>query len=123
MKRLLLSITAITVSIITWAATIVSTQVFVGADDKEPINDFPSTGQRIPTAPIYCEINFDCDCITITAVSSDEIVGYELRDRYDCNIVYSPDEKDFVNYIEKLHGTFIIYILMNDHHLYGIINL
>lgn len=88
-------------------------------DPTVPINDESGRGKRIPTRPIFCNIDFETGTISSTSSLINNVAEYQICTE-DSACIYSTDsEAEFVNALKNLHGVYIITLIGDGYALSG----
>lgn len=88
--------------------------VVLRCSENEPENPDPNNkGNRIPQAPLYCNISIE-NGISINRIDTEDIISFEI---YDCNgilINLFDNQWDFISTLYSMNGEVIIKLLTSE---------
>ena len=97
--------------------------VVLRCSENEPDKQDPNTkGNRIPQAPLYCNISIE-NGISINRIDTEDIISFEI---YDCNgilINLFDNQWDFISTVFSMNGEVIIKLSTSESSYIGSIYL
>lgn len=88
--------------------------VVLRCSENEPENPDPNNkGNRIPQAPLYCNISIE-NGISINRIDTEDIISFEI---YDCNCILInlfDNQWDFISTLYSMNGEVIIKLLTSE---------
>lgn len=97
--------------------------VVLRCSENEPDKQDPNTkGNRIPQAPLYCNISIE-NGVTVNRIDTEDILSFEI---YDCNgilINLFDNQWDFISSLFSMNGEVIIKLSTSESSYIGSINL